>query len=137
MGEVDDFPSEDALQAALQAVEAFEASTRLALSLRAKFPGPGASLVEELLSEGEAAVTSDGQRRIIEDIFHRSRVLAQTQGREAPDGRGVFESLPLAKEFVLSHQPPASADTAATKRMYAEIRERQMRIAIARGFRLT
>lgn len=138
MDEVDDFPSDGSLEAALQAVEAFEAAARLSVSLRAKFGAAGTSLVEDLMSEGEASVTSPAQRRILEDIFARSKVLAQTSGRELPDGREVFESLPQAKEFVLCYRSPDDrAGLPATRRLYAELRERQMRLATAWGFRMT
>jgi len=165
--EVDDFPDEESLQAALSAVESLEATSRLTSSLRAKLTGEAAVLVEELLGHGEVAVTSNAQRQVTEDLFARSRVLAQTQGREAPDGRGFFDALPLAKEFVLLYQPPSDGPggatagrsgemavnagagagavvtpagerwivgTAATKRMYVEVKEHHMRVAVARGF---
>lgn len=139
VSEVDDFPHEDNLQAAVAAVEALEGAVRLVASLRAKLPGPGLELVEELLTEGEASVTSHPQRHVIEELFARSRALGQSHGRETPDSRGVFESLPLAKEFVLQVQGAGDGAgsgkaLATTKRMYAEIRSRHLRLAVARGF---
>lgn len=152
VGEVAEFPPEVPLQSAMAAVEALEAAVRLASSLRAKLPAEGEALLEELLAEGEAAVTSHAQRRVVEALFERGRALAQAQLREPLDGHGVFESLPLAKEFVLLLQPaevggtasPASVGCAVVRgaggcgarRLYAEVRERHLRLAIARSSRV-
>ena len=146
VGEVVDFPAEDKLQTAIAAVEALESAVRLAASLRAKLPGPGEGLLEELLAEGEASVTTQEQRHAVEELFARGRMLAVGQMRENPDGRGVFESLPLAKEFVLQLQPAASGSPTAGRggrvpkershRMYAEVRERHQRLATVRCFRV-
>eukprot|EP00913_Durusdinium_trenchii_P029889 g28006.t3 len=45
---------------------------------------------------------------------------------------GIFESLPLAKEFVLQLQPCETSNTHRMRRMYAEVRENHMRLALVR-----
>lgn len=134
--EAEDFPCESTLQSALAAIEAFEAAEHLAASLRAKLPGKGVSLVDELLLDGEASVTTAELRNIVEILFARSRVLAQRQGREPLDGKNPFESLPLSKEFVLLLQPSANADC-GVKRIYSEVREQHLRLAISRSWDIT
>lgn len=154
--EVDDeesatFPPEEKLSTLVDTVEALESLSRLATSLQAKFQGPARALLEDLLAEGEATVTTLQQREVVEALFARSRALVM--GQDADEARGIFDSLPLSKEFVILLQPDvASSATAAevsagdlahlqdvcpTKRMYAEVRERHMRLAMVRGFDLT
>lgn len=131
------FPSEEALQDALTALEALEGAARLAASLRVKLPGVSESLIEELVAESEAGVTCPAQRKLVEALFERGRVLAQGQGREPLDGKGVFESLPLAKEFVIQLQSTeAGPVTGLWRRLYAEVRERHLRLAISKSFRM-
>merc|ERR1712060_1029511 len=110
-GEIAEFPDEDAIQSAIGALETLEAAVRV-------------------------AVSSHAQRQVLEALFVLSRVLRQHQGREPRDGKTVFESLPLSEEFVLLKLPAAAKDsgTAGAKRMYAEIRERHLRLAISCGF---
>jgi len=131
--EAEDFPCENALQAAMAAIEALEAGEHLAASLRAKLPGKGVLLVDQLLLDGEASVTTAELRNIVEILFARSRVLAQRQGREPLDGKEAFESLPLSKEFVLLLQPSANANC-GVKRIYSEVREQHLRLAISRSW---
>merc|ERR1712007_70265 len=104
----------------------------------------GDALLEPLLAEGEATVTSNEHRRTVAALFDRSRALARKRLREQYDGQGVFDALPLAKEFVLLLHPTAALSGAGsrgstfafgggTKRLYAEIRERHLRLATARA----
>jgi len=140
VGDAAEFPEEDKLQAVVTAVEALESATRLATSLRLKLPGAAETLLEELLSEGEVTITSFAQRNIIEQLFERSRALSRAQGREGFDGKGIFECVPLAKEFILLLQPSPSdcgeEQSACIKRMYAEVRQRHLRLALCRAFPL-
>merc|ERR1711920_761292 len=102
--------------------ETLEGAVATALSLREKLPGAGADLVEELVQSGCADVTSHAQRHVLEALFARSRVLAQNQGREPRDGKSVFESLPLSKEYILLKVPDSGDEcNVGAKRMYAEI----------------
>eukprot|EP00747_Dinoflagellata_sp_TGD_P220689 gnl/TRDRNA2_/TRDRNA2_92620_c0_seq1.p1 gnl/TRDRNA2_/TRDRNA2_92620_c0~~gnl/TRDRNA2_/TRDRNA2_92620_c0_seq1.p1 ORF type:complete len:476 (-),score=100.85 gnl/TRDRNA2_/TRDRNA2_92620_c0_seq1:53-1366(-) len=148
-----EFPEEELLSEAVSAVDTLESAIRLATSLRAKLTPTCESLVEDLVEEGEVTITSHTQRRAIEGIFERSKILAQRQGREAVDDKGIIESLPLCKEFVFLLQPAAlpqhrvdAADTEApvsslastnASRMYAEIRENHLRLAISRSVRVS
>lgn len=149
VGQPIDFPEEDALQSAITAVEALESGVRLSASLRLKLPGAAEVLVDELLVEGEVAVTSFKQKVVVENLLEHGRALVRAQGREAYDGKKVLECLPMAKEFVILLQPvapsmapsstasgvePASSNN--VRRMYAEIRQRHFRLAITRSFRL-
>jgi len=150
LGEGADFPEEESLQAAISAVEALETAVRLSASLRLKLPGAAAALVDELLVEGEAPVTCFKQRVVVENLFEHGRALLRAQGREAFDGKKVLECLPFSKEFVVLLQPGAPSAVASSpsagvdakansnvRRMYAEIRQRHLRLAIARSFRLS
>lgn len=134
-GEPSRFPEERWLEAAITAAESFEAGVRLAASLRAKLPGPqGEALLDSLLADGEATITSHAQRRLVEELFTRSRALARRRDRaERPRDRDIFESLPYGKEFVLLLQQTANGESAGTKRLYAEIRERHLRLATSRA----
>lgn len=156
-GEEAAFPTEKLLSAVIAAVEELEEGQRLLASLEAKLPE---AFLEDLLCNGEVTVSSHTHRKVVEELFAKSKRLAQEQGREDFDGKGIFESVPLAKEFVLLLQPagaasacatggapgaPAAAPTAppalaayggGTKRLYAEIRDNQLRIALSREFRM-
>lgn len=138
-GQSSGFPDDEKLEVMLAALEDLEVAARVCTSMRAKLPGPGEALLDELLKQGEATVTTHIQRRAIEDLFLRSRRIAQSKGREIPDGKGVFESIPLSKEFVLLLQPNTGRDKCTNpcvgvRRMYTEIRERQLQLAVARSF---
>lgn len=153
---LEDFPCDEILQAAVAAVESLETSSRMAASLQAKLPGPnGETLVEELLADGETAVTTAAQRQLVERVFEKSRELAVDQGKDSDDSRSLFKALPLSKEFVILLQPVpnggsrgsgghAAAGVGASeappahgvKRMYTEIRDRHLRLAINQGIRL-
>lgn len=144
LGEVAEFPCEERLQAAIVAIETLESVERLAASLRAKLPGQGEELLDELLAKGEASITSHELRHTVEEVLDRGRALSRVRTRGLGDSHRVLDSIPLCKEFVLLLQPAAAAQQGAAvsgsafaaKRMYAEIRERHLRLAIARGFRL-
>lgn len=142
LGDAAEFPPEDALEAAVAAAEALEAATRLATSVRAKLPGPpGEQLLEPLLAEGEANITSLAERQAVEALLTRSRDIARIQDQERPTTGSIFDALPLAKEFVLLQPPPQTpgavgGSPGCSKRLYAEIRARQLRLATARGVRL-
>eukprot|EP00933_Yihiella_yeosuensis_P017711 TRINITY_DN14758_c0_g1_i2.p1 TRINITY_DN14758_c0_g1~~TRINITY_DN14758_c0_g1_i2.p1 ORF type:complete len:911 (+),score=172.86 TRINITY_DN14758_c0_g1_i2:117-2735(+) len=137
VGDVAEFPSEGSLQRAISAIETFERATRLAASLRAKLPGQAEALLEGLLTEGEADVTTPMQRCVLEKLFERSRVLSGCADKDSDDepddarastDQGIFEALPLAKEFILQLEPkdPSLAE-GASKRLYAEVRHGHMR----------
>ncbi|CAK9088356.1 unnamed protein product [Durusdinium trenchii] len=145
--ELTEFPEEEDLQSILAAMEVLESSTRLAFSIRAKLGDHADGLLEDLLSEGEADVTQPDQRMAIENLFEQSRWLeSQLDGprsraqlaraRVQRPGQerllGIFESLPLAKEFVLQLQPCETSNTHRMRRMYAEVRENHMRLALVR-----
>merc|ERR1712228_834874 len=68
---VSEFPADDVVEDAVTAIESFEAAVRLAISLRAKLPGSACTeLLDSLLREGEATVTTHAQRRVVEDLFN-------------------------------------------------------------------
>ncbi|CAE8629075.1 unnamed protein product [Polarella glacialis] len=145
VGEVAEFPHEEPLQGAMDAIEAFEAATRLACSLRGKMPDQVEALLEELLTDGEADVTDPMQRCALEKVFEKSRLLArayhETHGGVASsstiDAQGIFDALPLAKEFVLQLQEKDSElGSCGCRRLYAEVRERHMRLALGRGLQV-
>eukprot|EP00927_Polykrikos_kofoidii_P046818 TRINITY_DN40947_c0_g1_i1.p1 TRINITY_DN40947_c0_g1~~TRINITY_DN40947_c0_g1_i1.p1 ORF type:complete len:1069 (+),score=206.59 TRINITY_DN40947_c0_g1_i1:304-3510(+) len=140
-GEVSEFPDEELLETAICAVESVETAVRVAISLRAKLPGPaGEALLDRLVSESEATVTSHAQRRLIEELFTRSRSLARRQQRGIRGkNKDIFDTLPYGKEFVLLLQPTPSSGASGpgTKRLYAEIRERHLRLATVRAVRLS
>lgn len=125
-----DHLDEAALQATVAAVEALESSRVFALSLKEKLPRSCCALLEELLSEGEAIVATSEQRRAIEAMFQRSRSLTKREGE-------VLGDLPLSKEFVFLFQPAGGVVSPGdVKRMYAEIKESHLRIAVVRGIPL-
>ncbi|CAJ1364797.1 unnamed protein product [Effrenium voratum] len=130
MGEVADFPEEEYLQGVLAALEVLESSMRLAASLRAKLGGQAEGLLEELLTEGEADVTADDQREVIEMLFDSSRHLARDEIHSSVP-LAIFDTLPLAKEFVLQLQP-AAGEQKCMRRLYAEVREDHTRLAVVR-----
>lgn len=146
VGEVANFPAEDLLESAISSIEAFEAGARLASSLRAKLPGDCESLLEELLLVSEASAVSPAHRKALEQLFARSRAIRKTvegmeDGDEPDADEDVFEALPLAKEFVLVHQPAPEApktklSACGPKRIYAEVRERHFRLALAQSLRI-
>jgi len=89
---------------------------------------------------GEAIITSDAQRRIVSELFARSRTLAQWQGQEQWDGKGIFQA-PTAREFALQVQQAKLIGSVSdrpplTRRLYAEIRDGSVRLALSRGFKL-
>merc|ERR1712151_432253 len=137
---VSEFPADDVVEDAVTAIESFEAAVRLAISLRAKLPGDAcADLLDSLLREGEATVTTQAQRRVVEDLFNNCHQLARENGNNL-DEESIFEALPLAKEFVILLQPTglsqSKATLGATKRLYAEIRSRHLRLATMHGIRI-
>lgn len=132
--ELAEFPEEENLQSILAALEVLESSTRLASSIRAKLGDHADGLLEDLLTEGEADVTLPEQRLAIEVLFKQSKALGgRRRGGEAKAALGVFESLPLAKEFVLQLQPSNSREeNHCRRRIYAEVRENHTRLALVR-----
>lgn len=132
--ELAEFPEEENLQSILAALEVLESSTRLASSIRAKLGDHADGLLEDLLTEGEADVTLPEQRLAIEVLFEQSKALGgRRRGGEAKAALGVFESLPLAKEFVLQLQPSNSREeNHCRRRIYAEVRENHTRLALVR-----
>lgn len=142
--ELAEFPEEENLQSILAALEVLESSTRLASSIRAKLGDHADGLLEDLLTEGEADVTLPEQRLAIEVLFEQSKALGGRRRHLRPSGAplgrdevktalGVFESLPLAKEFVLQLQPSNSREeNHCRRRMYVEVRENHMRLALVR-----
>eukprot|EP00931_Biecheleriopsis_adriatica_P095314 TRINITY_DN68934_c0_g1_i1.p1 TRINITY_DN68934_c0_g1~~TRINITY_DN68934_c0_g1_i1.p1 ORF type:complete len:447 (+),score=113.57 TRINITY_DN68934_c0_g1_i1:61-1341(+) len=140
VGEVAQFPDEDALQNILTSPEALESATCLTGSLLAKLPGQAEVLLDELLTQGEADVASNLQRCTVERLFEKSRMLDRDLiDEETEDAdQGVFDSLPLAKEFVLQLQPVSEerCSSASARRLYAEVRKDHMRLALVRGLRV-
>ncbi|CAE7375410.1 unnamed protein product [Symbiodinium natans] len=138
VGESAEFPGEEQLQTILATLEVFESSIRLASSLRAKLGQDAEALLEELLTEGEVDITLPEQRKAVERLFARSRILERDQDEDEDDDEtellGVVGSLPLAKEFVLQLQPTSSREGSyRPRRLYAEVRENHVRLAMVRG----
>lgn len=126
----EDFPGAAEVETAVAALEALEVGVRLAASLRAKLPTELEPLLADLLSASEATVTSPAQRRAIEELFARTeRGSPSNSPHSSPT---FFDGRPLSKEFLFLLQPVAesSAPHAESCRMYAEVREAHLRLAV-------
>eukprot|EP00746_Dinoflagellata_sp_MGD_P022352 gnl/MRDRNA2_/MRDRNA2_15225_c0_seq1.p1 gnl/MRDRNA2_/MRDRNA2_15225_c0~~gnl/MRDRNA2_/MRDRNA2_15225_c0_seq1.p1 ORF type:complete len:889 (-),score=182.75 gnl/MRDRNA2_/MRDRNA2_15225_c0_seq1:7-2673(-) len=134
-----ELPSDEQMEAVLRAFEEYEKSVRLQASLEQKLSGLGKPLLKELEVESEVTVSTESQRRCVEEVVLRSRAysLGYSMNAKLPQD-GLFAELPFSKEFIFLPAGSGSenAKGASGSRMYAEVRENHLRIATCHCLRM-